>query len=300
MTMSKDRKAKKAAKKAAHKAAKKAAKKAAQKKSHVDKPRSAHKAATSHAPAKPAVKASASRASAPSTPAVRSKAEAVAGSRAPAGAPGKGDQQKSAAPPTKKPSRKSGGGRREGKSYAPGDLLLPGGCLSMEEIHYFLRGCVAAEHRVAEEGLQDVLAKRGPAESEITADDVKKLLVGVVERFASGAIEPMLPSRAQARRTFAGFVERTRSRRREIGAFLRGLDLGRTEVSHLDSHSETSLQNLMEWTARIEKMVEEGEEPEHADYNQLHRGIDQLDNTTEALIVDLETTLRRLRDRAQQ
>jgi hypothetical protein len=46
-------------------------------------------------------------------------------------------------------------------------------------------------------------------------------------------------------------------------------------------------------------MVEEGEEPEHADYNQLHRGIDQLDNTTEALIVDLETTLRRLRDRTQ-
>jgi hypothetical protein len=54
----------------------------------------------------------------------------------------------------------------------------------------------------------------------------------------------------------------------------------------------------MEWMARIEKMIEEGEEPEHADLNQLHRGIDQLDATTEALIVDLELTLKRLRDRA--
>ena len=79
--------------------------------------------------------------------------------------------------------------------------------------------------------------------------------------------------------------------------FLRGLDMGRTEVSHLDSHGESSLQNLMEWMARIEKMVEEGEEPENADPAQLHRGIDQLDLTTEALIVDLELTLKRLRDR---
>ncbi len=218
--------------------------------------------------------------------------------RVAAGAAAKGEPPKGGGAPTKKSQRKSGS-RREGKSYAPGDLLLPGGCLTNEELQYFFRGCVAAEHSVPEDGLQDVLTKRGLPEGDAAGEDIKKVLVGVVERFASGVIEPVLPSRALARRTIAGFVERVRGRRREIGAFLRGLDLGRTEVSHLDSHSETSLQNLMEWTARIEKMVEEGEEPEHADYNQLHRGIDQVDNTTEALIVDLETTLRRLRDRAQ-
>jgi hypothetical protein len=91
-------------------------------------------------------------------------------------------------------------------------------------------------------------------------------------------------------------VERAKHRRREIGAFLRGLDLGRTETSHMDSHGEASLQSLMEWAARLENLVE-ADEPGQADYAQFHRGLDQLENTTEALIVDMEQTLRRLRDR---
>jgi hypothetical protein len=205
------------------------------------------------------------------------------------------DEARPAAP--KKTSRKGGGSRRDGKSYPPGELLLPGGSQTPEETLYFFRGCVAAEHAVPQEGLQDIVTRRGLGEADQATEDVRRLLVMAVERFASGALDPLLPSRAQARRTFTGVLERVRGRRREIGAFLRGLDLGRTEVSHLDSHAETSLQNLMEWTARIDKMVEEGEEPEQADYNQLHRGVDQLDNTTEALIVDLELTLKRLRDR---
>jgi hypothetical protein len=163
---------------------------------------------------------------------------------------------------------------------------------------YFFRGCVAAEHAVPQEGLQEILTKRGLSDGDPAVEEARRVLATAVERFASGVIELLLPSRTQVRRSFSGVIERVRGRRREIGAFLRGLDLGRTEVSHLDSHAETSLQNLMEWTARIEKMVEEGEEPEQADYNQLHRGVDQLDNTTEALIVDLELTLKRLRDRA--
>jgi hypothetical protein len=213
--------------------------------------------------------------------------------------PGPRDEGRPAAPAPKKPARKgAGGSRRDGKAYTPGELLLPGGTLTAEETLYFFRGCAAAEHAAAQEGLQEIMAKRGLSENDTAVEEARRLLVTAVERFASGVIEPLLPSRAQARRSFTGVIERVRGRRREIGAFLRGLDLGRTEVSHLDSHAETSLQNLMEWTARIEKMVEEGEEPEQADYNQLHRGIDQLDNTTEALIVDLELTLKRLRDRA--
>jgi len=205
-----------------------------------------------------------------------------------------------AAAAPKKSSRKGAGARRDGKPYLPGELLIPGGPLTTEELAYFFRGCVAAQHSVGEEGLADVLAKRG-AEAEAIADDLRQQLRTLNERFNGGVIEPLLPPRATAaRRTFVGFVERVRGRRREIGAFLRGLDLGRTEVSHMDSHGEASLQSLMEWTARIEKMMEEGEEPDNADYVQLHRGLDQLDNTTEAFVVDLELTLRRQRDRARQ
>jgi hypothetical protein len=98
------------------------------------------------------------------------------------------------------------------------------------------------------------------------------------------------------RRNFQGVVERAKHRRREIGAFLRGLDLGRTETSHMDSHGEASLQSLMEWAARLENLTE-ADEPGQADYNQFHRGLDQLENTTETLIIDVELTLRRLRDR---
>ena len=102
--------------------------------------------------------------------------------------------------------------------------------------------------------------------------------------------------RAATRRNFQGVQERAKQRRREIGAFMRGLDLGRTETSHMDSHGEASLQSLMEWAARLENLAE-ADEPDQADYNQFHRGLDQLDNTTEALVVDVELTLRRLRDK---
>ena len=54
----------------------------------------------------------------------------------------------------------------------------------------------------------------------------------------------------------------------------------------------------MQWAARLENLVE-ADEPDAADYAQFHRGLDQLENQTEALIVDVETTLRRLRDRVR-
>jgi hypothetical protein len=167
-------------------------------------------------------------------------------------------------------------------------------------VAYLLRGSVAAEHGDVESGIAEIVAKRAaPGDPLAVRGELARQGQGMEKRFANGAIEPLLPTRAQAsRRTFASVVERARMRRREIGAFLRGLHLGRTETSHMDSHGEASLQSLMEWAARLENLME-AEEPNQADYSQFHRGLDHLENTTEALMVDVEATLRRLRDRAR-
>ena len=208
-----------------------------------------------------------------------------------------------AKPSGRKSSRRSALSQRrgpDGELLAPGELLLPGGPQSAEEVAYLLRGSVAAEHGDAEAGIAEVVAKRPtPGDPLASRTDLARQGQTMDKRFANGAIEPQLPSRGQvSRRTFASVVERARMRRREIGAFLRGLHLGRTETSHMDSHGEASLQSLMEWAARLENLME-AEEPNQADYSQFHRGLDHLENTTEALIVDVEATLRRLRDRAR-
>jgi hypothetical protein len=182
----------------------------------------------------------------------------------------------------------------DGLPLQPGEILLAGGPVNADEVQYLLRGCVAAEHPNGPAGVDEIIAKRPSAESDRA--DLLRYAEGMAKRFDSGTIEPLLPARGQARRNFQGVVERAKHRRREIGAFLRGLDLGRTETSHMDSHGEASLQSLMEWAARLENLVE-ADEPDQADYAQFHRGLDQLDNTTEALMLDVEQTLRRLRDR---
>ncbi|SRR6266446_3092647 len=256
------------------------------------------------AKAKPAVKTPAKAAggkavapSAPATKAAGAKAGAAAsGAGAPAGRPG-------ARPGgAKKGSRRSSLSQRrgpDGELLAPGDLLLPGGAQRAEEIQYLFRGCVAAERPVIEEGLHEIVVKRGTTlEAAADRPDLQKTVETMRLRFEGGSIEPLLPMRAAIRRNFQGVVERAKHRRREIGAFLRGLDLGHTETSHMDSHGEASLQSLMEWAARLENLTE-ADEPDHADYNQFHRGLDQLENTTEALIIDVEQTLRRLRDRTR-
>jgi hypothetical protein len=185
----------------------------------------------------------------------------------------------------------------DGKTYSPGELLLPGGAQDPDEIQYLLRGCVAAEDPAGEAGAGEVLARLAGSEGAPEKPDIGKTLTLVSERFEGGTMEPLLPARAPGnRRTFASVVERARHRRREIGAFLRGLDLGSTETSHMDPHGEGSLQNLMEWAARLEVLME-ADEPEQADYLQFHRVLDQLESNTEALILDVELTLRRLRDR---
>jgi hypothetical protein len=202
------------------------------------------------------------------------------------------------AKPPKRSGRKSSLMMRRGphgELLAPGELLLPAGPKGAEETQYLFRGCVAAEHPYLEDGISEVITKRG---AEAERPDLTKLMEVMRLRFEKGAIEGMLPARGPAKKNFPGVVERAKQRRREIGAFLRGLDLGRTETSHMDSHGEASLQSLMEWAARLENLAE-ADEPDTADYNQFHRGLDQLDSTTEALIIDVELTLRRLRDRTR-
>ena len=296
--------------KAKHKKDKKAEKKA-QKAKPAPKPKGA---ASASAPARTGGKAPAKTVAAPgkgaAAPAKASVAPAKgsapkAGAAGPAGAAAGASPAGAAKPgtgrPAKKSSRRSSLSQRrgpDGELLAPGDLLLPGGAQRADEIQYLFRGCVAAEHPVPEEGVQEIIAKRGGA-PEAAADraDLLKAVETMRHRF-EGGIEPALPVRPAIRRNFLGVVERARHRRREIGAFLRGLDLGRTETSHMDSHGEASLQSLMEWAARLENLTE-ADEPDHADYNQFHRGLDQLENTTEALIIDVEQTLRRLRDRTR-
>jgi hypothetical protein len=217
---------------------------------------------------------------------------------------GPGDQARPGGRPSPRIGGPKKGGRKSplsqrrgpnGEPFVPGDLLLPTGPQGPDEIQYLLRGSVAAEHAAGGAGVSEIIIKKG-AEAEGDRPDLTRYAEGMSERFEKGSIEPLLPSRAPARRNFAGVVERAKHRRREIGAFLRGLDLGRTETSHMDSHGEASLQSLMEWAARLENLAE-ADEPERADFAQLHRGLDQLESKTEELIVDVELTLRRLRDR---
>ncbi|HVO11515.1 MAG TPA: hypothetical protein VMX54_12305 [Vicinamibacteria bacterium] len=185
----------------------------------------------------------------------------------------------------------------DGEILAPGDLLLPGGTQRSEEIQYLFRGCAAAERpNVGEEAIAEVFVRRPAGDFPSDRDELQRALAWACDRFERGNIEPVIPQRANIKRTFQGVVERARHRRREIGAFLRGLDLGHTETNHMDAHGEASLQSLMEWAARLENLTE-ADEPTQADYASFHRGLDQLESTTEALMIDVEQTLRRLRDR---
>ena len=184
----------------------------------------------------------------------------------------------------------------DGEILAPGDLLLPGGAQRIEEILYLFRGCSAAEHPIGEEAITEVQAKRTVPEAPGDRDELGKILAWARERFEHGTIEPAIPPRPNLRRSFQGVVERAKQRRREIGAFLRGLDLGHTETSHMDAHGEASLTSLMKLAAGLENLAE-AEEPAQTDANELHRVFEQLEAATETLILDVEQTLRRLRDR---
>ncbi|MCG6924964.1 MAG: hypothetical protein LJF30_06600 [Acidobacteria bacterium] len=286
------------------KAAKKAVKARAGKKA-------AKKAVKARAGKKAAKKAARPKSTTTRTAAKKSTAKSKAAARAAAAKP---VVVKPAPAPPDAPKRKKARSRRrssrraiirrgpDGEILAPGDLLLPGGPKGEEEIQYMFRGCMAAEHPVAEDAVNEVLTKRGVPEGPGEREELQNTIEWAQERFGGGDVEPIIPIRSNLRKTFQGVVDRARQRRREIGAFLRGLDMGQTETSHMDAHGEASLQSLMEWAARLESLVENlAETPEmnQAHYTQFHRVLDQLEATTEALVIDVEQTLRRLRDRLE-
>lgn len=263
-------------------------------------------AAPARPSAKPAPKAAAAPLKVTLKPAPAAPAPAKAGKPGearPAGLLLPRSARADGAPPRKadKPRRSTLMNRRgpNGEPFVPGDLLIPTGAQNLEEIFYYFRGCAAAERAAMETGLGELVAKRGADSDAALKTEIERIAAAMRQRFEKGPIEQALPNRPQPpRRTFQGVAERAKGRRREIGAFLRGLDIGRTETSHMDSHGEASLQSLMEWAARLESLSE-SDEPQRADYGKFHRVLDQLDLTTEALIVDVEQTLRRLRDRLQ-
>ena len=250
--------------------------------------------APSKAPSKAPTKAAAKAAPSPAKVKLEPKGKAPAAEKAPEAKP-------PSRPPGRKSSRRPSLLRRgpDGEILAPGDLLLPGGAQRLEEVLYLFRGCTAAEHPVGEEALTEVLAKRTSPDAGSDREELGRLRAWARERFQHGNIEPAIPPRPNLRRTFQGVVERAKQRRREIGAFLRGLDIGRIESSQMDSHGEDSLTKLMEWSARLEKIADEATEPAQADYGKFHGLFDNIESTSEALIVDVEKTLRRLGGRTR-
>jgi hypothetical protein len=247
-----------------------------------------------HAKAQPAAK---------TAPPAKAKPEpkGKAPEKAPVPAKGKAPEPgRPARPAGRKSSRRPSLIRRgpDGEILAPGDLLLPGGAQRLEEVVYLFRGSTAAEHPVGEDAIAEVLSKRTSPEAPADRDELSRVLGWARDRFEHGNVEPSIPPRQNLRRTFQGVVERAKWRRREIGAFLRGLDLGRTETSHMDAHGEASLVSLMKLAAGLENLAE-AQEPANTDANELHRVFEQLEAATETLIIDVEQTLRRLRDRVR-
>jgi hypothetical protein len=243
----------------------------------------------------------AAKAAPPEKAKLEPKGKAPAAEKAPVPAKGKTPEGgKASRPGGRKSSRRPSLIRRgpDGEILAPGDLLLPGGAQRLEEVVYLFRGTVAAEHSVGEEALAEVMAKRATPEGSGDRDELARVLGWARERFDHGNVEPSIPPRQNLRRTFQGVVERAKWRRREIGAFLRGLDIGHTETSHMDAHGEASLVSLMKLAAGLENLAE-AQEPAQTDANELHRVFEQLEAATESLIIDVEQTLRRLRDRVR-
>lgn len=184
----------------------------------------------------------------------------------------------------------------KGPQFPPGTVFLPDGFKSREEIQYLFRGAVACVRESLDVAAAEIRAKSDKLAPVPSERELLEMARTAEERFR-GAIEAAPPNRViPTKRTFGSLVERARARRREIGAFMRGLDLGKTEPSHLDTHSEASLQGLMEWGARLE-MLADSREVDKPDFTQQHRVLDQLESTTEMLVVDVELTLRRYKDR---
>jgi len=265
------------------------------------RPKAAARAKPQPKAAKPVAQAKAKAAAKALPPKAKPEVKGKVPEKATASVKGKPPEPgKAPRPAGRKSSRRPSLIRRgpDGEILAPGDLLLPGGAQRLEEVVYLFRGSTAAEHPVGDEAISEVVSKRTPPENAGDREELSRVLAWARDRFDHGNVEPSIPPRQNLRRTFQGVVERAKWRRREIGAFLRGLDLGHTETSHMDAHGEASLVSLMKLAAGLENLAE-AQEPANTDANELHRVFEQLEAATETLIIDVEQTLRRLRDRVR-
>src|SRR5262249_2392532 len=137
-------------------------------------------------------------------------------------AKGDGAAEAPAAAPVKEKRKGSKRSASRRGDYPPGELLLPGGPQGPDEIPYLLRGGVGAGRPASEAGVREIVATQSLPESD--RPELTDFGQGMSKRFLTGTIEPLLPIRPKQTRDFPGVVERARHRRREIGAFLRGLD----------------------------------------------------------------------------
>ena len=158
----------------------------------------------------------------------------------------------------------------------PGDLLLPTGPQGFDEVQYLLRGTVAAERANLEAGVNEIVAKQSLPESERA--EMMRFAEGMSERFGGGAIEPFLPNPAAQPPHLPG---RRRARQapapRDRCAFLRGLDLGHTESSHIRTRTARPASTASWNGPRGSRSWPRRTEPDKADYGQFHRVLDQLD-----------------------
>src|SRR6185503_13761027 len=138
-----------------------------------------------HAPAKPAravaapAKPARPAAPGPGTAAAKSVAPGKAGAAPgkpgampPAGAAAGGKTVPSPRPAGARPA--GSGGKKQRKSsltqripgFQAGDLLVPGGAQGPDEVQYFLRGVVAAEHAAIDAGVGELITKKATPEGE--------------------------------------------------------------------------------------------------------------------------------------
>jgi len=183
-------------------------------------------------------------------------------------------------------------GAPDGQPLQPGELLLPGGPQNLEEILYLFRGVIASQRVGGEVAIGEVVAKR-PAGDPLAARPELERHYGLLQqRFSTGSIESTLPNRPQPKLTFQGFVERARQRRREIGGFLRGLDIGKTSPRRWTRTARTA--STADGVGGPPREGDGRRRARAGGLQPLPPRLDVFDERTESLVVDLEKTLRRL------
>ena len=175
------------------------------------------------------------------------------------------------------------------------DLAPSAGFTSHEEIWYLFRGAAACVRQSLDAAVAEVRANSANLQPTLSESDLLGFARIAKTRF-HGVIKDAPPNRAiRTNATFADLDRRARARRREIGAFIRGLDLDGMQLSQLDTHCEAGVQSLVEWRARLERMAA-SREVDGLDLTRVHGVLDQVESITEMLMVDVELTMRRYKE----